>query len=248
LRVQDGLNRTNVDAATIPTITLTGGELELTPALPATAFQWQASMNLLGTDFDPRPGGLLQTNIGNSTRPGDFGLNTGSVWDLDIASNTLLGGADWVDVNNGTAALNGGLLNIHHIGGYTPAVGDTVTILRNLVGGVTLNSGAVTVSDPNWVLQTNGTNTAIELKYVAAPDADYNNDGIIDAADYVLWRKTPANFGGDPGGYNNWKQNFGEPSPGSGGGGAVPEPTTIMLVGLFASAALVSRRARCGKR
>ena len=99
LAVQDGLNRTNVDAATIPTINLTGGELELTPA--GGAISWQAGMDLMGTDFDPKPGALLQTNIGNSTRPGNFSLNTGSMWDLDIASNTLVGGADWVDVNNG---------------------------------------------------------------------------------------------------------------------------------------------------
>ena len=32
LRVQDGLNRTDVSAATIPNINLTGGELEFTPA------------------------------------------------------------------------------------------------------------------------------------------------------------------------------------------------------------------------
>ena len=89
-------------------------------------------------------------------KPANFSLNSGSVWDLNIASNTLLGGADWVDVPNScnllTACdvppgatfghvLNGGLINIIPIGGYTPAVGDTVTIVRNLAGGVTLNSG-----------------------------------------------------------------------------------------------------------
>jgi hypothetical protein len=167
LRVQDGLSRTNVDAATIPTINLTGGELELTPAGAIVA--WQAGMVLNGTDFDSKPGAILQTNIGNSTRPGDFAVNTGSIWHLDIASNTLVGGADWVDVNNGTAALNGGLLNISHIGGYTPVVGDTVRILRNLLAGTTL--GGVTVSNPNWVPILAAGNTEIHLTYVPEPSS-----------------------------------------------------------------------------
>jgi hypothetical protein len=50
-------------------------------------------------------------------------------------------------------------------------------------------------------------------EFVAYPDAplpaDYNGNGTVDAADYVLWRKDPASFGGDPGGYDTWRANFG---------------------------------------
>src|SRR4051812_3472186 len=38
---------------------------------------------------------------------------------------------------------------------------------------------------------------------------DYNGDGKVNAADYVLWRKNPANFGGDPAGYITWRNNLG---------------------------------------
>jgi autotransporter-associated beta strand protein len=64
---------------------------------------------------------------------------------------------------------------------------------------------------------------------------DYNGDGKVDAADYVLWRKDPANHGGNPAGYNTWRGNFGNP-PGSGSGvglggaGAVPEPAALVLL------------------
>ena len=63
---------------------------------------------------------------------------------------------------------------------------------------------------------------------------DYNQDGKVDAADYVVWRKNPGAHGGDPGGYNTWRMNFGAMA-GSGSGnqlsaGAVPEPAAWMLL------------------
>lgn len=73
---------------------------------------------------------------------------------------------------------------------------------------------------------------------------DYNNDGKVNAADYVLWRKNPSAFGGSPGGYNSWRANFGNP-PGSGSGlvgaGSVPEPAGLLL---FLSAVIGA----CGAR
>jgi hypothetical protein len=81
----------------------------------------------------------------------------------------------------------------------------------------------------------------------AAPDGDYNGDNMVDAADYVLWRKNPAAFGGDPAGYTTWRANFGAtggpsgPSTliqgfvryvTSGSGSAVPEPGTVLLIGI----------------
>jgi hypothetical protein len=87
------------------------------------------------------------------------------------------------------------------------------------------------------------------------PTGDYNNDGKVDSADYVVWRKT--NINGQQG-YNDWRANFGAtggPSgPGSlvsgfiryvppGAASAVPEPAGVWLVGIgLASLALGSRR------
>jgi hypothetical protein len=76
----------------------------------------------------------------------------------------------------------------------------------------------------------------------AAADADYNNDGTVDAADYVAWRKSPASFGGDPAGYDAWKQQFGQPSPGAGGGGAVPEPASMTMLAIGLAALCFRRR------
>jgi hypothetical protein len=58
---------------------------------------------------------------------------------------------------------------------------------------------------------------------------DYNSDGAVDAADYVVWRKN--NINGQQG-YDDWRANFGRTSgPGSGGLAAnVPEPAGMSLV------------------
>jgi len=48
---------------------------------------------------------------------------------------------------------------------------------------------------------------------------DYNGNGVVDAADYALWRKMPGSFGG-AGGYTTWRSNFG--NVGGGAGGATP--------------------------
>ena len=53
---------------------------------------------------------------------------------------------------------------------------------------------------------------------VAQLAGDYNHNGVVDAADYVLWRKNPSVYGGNPAGYNTWRANFGL----TGGSGAAP--------------------------
>jgi autotransporter-associated beta strand protein len=68
----------------------------------------------------------------------------------------------------------------------------------------------------------------------AGVPGDFNNDTKVNLADYVTWRKDPTNpnFGG-ANGYFTWRENFGTPASGSGlGGAAVPEPASLLLVGL----------------
>ncbi len=79
---------------------------------------------------------------------------------------------------------------------------------------------------------------------------DYNNNGVVDAADYVLWRNnvgTTTVLPNDPAGgtigptqYNNWRANFGKTVGGGSslGTAAVPEPASLVMtligaIGLF---------------
>jgi hypothetical protein len=97
-------------------------------------------------------------------------------------------------------------------------------------------TGSITWSDANAgavgsISDTGGVDVVLKgLSSMIVPtglDGDHNEDGIVDAADYVAWRKL--NIDG-PGGYDDWFENFGESSSGSGGAGGVPEPCGMMLV------------------
>lgn len=112
-------------------------------------------------------------------------------------------------------------------------------------GLVTGDAGAtaqlVQVFSPggNW-LATTSSNGTFNLTAVSAGVAgDYNGNGVVDAADYVLWREggpllnevaTPGSVTAED--YTEWRARFGNTS-GSGsaiGGAAVPEPGSVAIV------------------
>jgi hypothetical protein len=92
----------------------------------------------------------------------------------------------------------------------------------------------------------------IKAGQTAAVNGDYNGNGKVDAADYVLWRnggplqnevETTGTVG--PEDYTAWRAAFG--NPGSGSGAAVPEPGSALLSllgGLAMLGTFVFRRLR----
>lgn len=102
----------------------------------------------------------------------------------------------------------------------------------------------VTFNGSTWTPE----NAAIHVEQEpAATTGDYNGNGIVDAADYTVWRDSlgsttnlaaDGNGSGviDSGDYDVWKANFGNYSgSGAGANSAVPEPATAVLLILSAA-------------
>jgi hypothetical protein len=138
-------------------------------------------------------------------------LNGSAADRLVVGGNLDLSSAEFLDV---MGAGSGSSWVIATYGGALTGMFDNVT------PGFTVDYGT-------------GSNSQITLMAAALP-GDWNHDGNVDAADYVIWRKNPANNGGDPDGYNTWRQNFGNSSASGSdaisAGVAVPEPATAALI------------------
>ncbi|HEY3394930.1 MAG TPA: hypothetical protein VGK58_19655 [Lacipirellulaceae bacterium] len=124
-------------------------------------------------------------------------------------------------------------------GGQTPF---PITFGMNGQSEILITEGTVlSLTSSTSIFPADDGGILLDMITVRVPDAglagDYNGDGTVDAADYVLWRKDPAAHGGDPAGYNTWRANFGGTlTPGSGSSpGAVPETTSDTLL-IFAAA------------
>jgi hypothetical protein len=103
----------------------------------------------------------------------------------------------------------------------------------------------------------NGFKTYVNATDSITTPGDFNDDGVVTAADYVIWRKhfnSPSEAalngngdnqnGIDVGDYNLWQEHF---ATGSGGaGGAVPEPEAMTLGILAALNFLSGTRRRSG--
>jgi len=117
-----------------------------------------------------------------------------------------------------------------------------------LNGSGIFNRITTTATDPDTVIALTGGPVLL---------GDYNSDGVVDAADYVVWRKNEGSITtlpNDPHGgtigtlqFNTWRANFGNMA-GSGSGAesakaAVPEPTALVLL-IVATAGGIIRRHR----
>ena len=217
------------------------------------------------------------TSILNSAITGLRAMQVGgaSTGNLQIqASGTVNLGEDYVQLTNGSLSLElnastlshsiiqadgaelDGVLNVQLASGYTPAIGNEFHILDTL-GGVQgkFDSVALPSLAPGlaWNLVYNASSVALRVVI----QGDYNRDNRVDAADYVVWRRTlnqtvPNGEGADGNydgvinalDYSAWRGNFGA-SAGTGAANAaapVPEPTGSVILVIAAMSVTVWRR------
>lgn len=178
-----------------------------------------ASIDVIG-DF-----AISSTENGNGTLA--FELETG-----DLLST--------IDVS-GTATFNAGSILTLDLSNASPTqmTYDVLTATSIVDSGITFGGPS------HWGYQIvpGGNGQILQLIQTGEPGltGDHNQDGRVDAADYVAWRKL--NIGG-PQGYNDFVENFGEGALGAGGAGQVPEPAALGLVGLALLGAAMRRHRR----
>ncbi len=150
---------------------------------------------------------------------------------MELGGTTPGSGYDQLQ-STGTIAL-GGTLQISLINGFVPAAGQTF----DLFDSATLSGTFSSVLLPSVPGLTWDTSQLASGMLSAAPGlpGDFNNNGTVDAADYVVWRNGLGTTY-TQNDYNVWRSHFGQ-TAGSGSltGGAVPEPaTTVVLIwGVF---------------
>lgn len=188
-----------------------------------------------------------------------FTLNGGSTLEIEIGGTF----ADEYDrvVVGGAASLAGGTLAVSLVdlgeGEYVPGAGDSFSILS--ANGGFDDFGGTDLPDlaPGLVWQLNPGGATLFLDVAIQLPGDYNLDGVVNAADFVMWRNSEGDSVDVPGtladgdadgtvnqgDYLVWMQNFGAVLDNA-AAAAVPEPTAaaLLVLGLLLGPWRVARR------
>lgn len=165
---------------------------------------------------------------------GSLNLLSGSTLEYELGAGTSRDRI--VLTNNGNVTLRG-LLDLSILSGFDPALGQSFSLFEGSIGSITgaFSSVNAPIFNGHALNLVYGTN---QVMLVVGEAGDFNGDGAVNAADYVVWRKglgttyTQAD-------YDVWRAHFGQ-SAGSGSSAtanaAVPEPPNGVL--LIASAVI----------
>lgn len=183
---------------------------------------------------------------GNSPANVAFGGNVtiGPTAGLDIELAGTTKGTGYDSLTIAGAAELGGHLSVTFLNGFVPADGQSFNILT-AAGGVdgTFDAQNLPALSGGLHLDLSYSANAVNIS-VGGISGDYNLDGIVDTADYIVWRNSQNLAGGAlaaDGNHNNlidagdvtvWRANFGRTAASSAlaESSAIPEPTTCLLL------------------
>lgn len=164
------------------------------------------------------------TPTGTTNISGSYSQQLGSKLDIEIGGPAP--GVEFDTMNIGGSATLAGSLDVSLIQSYHPAPGQRFTVLT--AGSLTYSGLTLTGPAASSFYLLVGP-ASLTLQAAGLP-GDYNFDGVVDGADYVIWRKTPQYLATQ---YDMWRTHFGT-AVGNGAkfesGAKVPEPTGIALL------------------
>ena len=129
----------------------------------------------------------------------------------------------------GTATLDG-LLDV--IGGFTPTSG-AFTVLSALS---VVDNGLALTPAADAIYNLSFTSNSVVLTFDAGIPGDFNDDGIVGGADFLLWQRDPG-----VGALADWELNYGTTSPLVASATGVPEPATVLMLVVGLAAGVVTR-------
>jgi hypothetical protein len=178
---------------------------------------------------------------------------------IDLAGTTP--GTQYDQLHVTGALTLAGTLQVSLAGGFTPAAGNSFDVLDwgTLTGTFNTITLPALSSELAWNISQLYTTGVLSVTSVGVP-GDYNNNGLVDAADYVVWRKNQGTtnplpndpIGGTIGSaqYDQWRSHFGQ-TAGSGAGvstnATVPEPAMLVML-IMAALGVSTRRRWYGQR
>jgi hypothetical protein len=169
--------------------------------------------------------GNVLGGVAGATGSLSYTINGGSALAINSVGNISLGEVVLSD------------LAIFRQGSPSVDLDDTLLLASGTVA-TTLNiPGAVPHSGlfSAIMIDVDGTQLGVGRTVLEA-DGDFNSDGLVNAADYTVWR----DVGGTAAEYEAWKSQYGEPGMGAGLSG-VPEPGSAPLLVI---GAVIGYRAR----
>lgn len=214
--------------------------------------------------------GAFQQNISfeSSYSPGD------GIASVSFSGNTVFAPTSLLKVELSGTGLShdhitdtgsltlGGTLNVSLLGGFIPGAGQSFDLLdfdpANTTGTfATLQLPALTAG-----LYWNTTRLYTDGVLSIGLQGDYDGNGVVDAADYVVYRHTLGQIGTalaadgnangviDPGDFDFWRAHFAHTNgiSSSLGGTAAPEPATLLMLVIVSIAGWVRRSDRSHHR
>jgi T5SS/PEP-CTERM-associated repeat protein len=187
----------------------------------------------------------LTSSYGTLHITGAYNQFTGGKIQIEIGGTTLGTEYDRLAASNSIGL--GGTLQVTLAPSFTPAQGNVFDILDFTSTNGTFST--LTLPALPGSLEWDTSKLYTEGKIAVVLPGDFNQNGIVDAADYTVWRKGLGTtyVAAD---YTTWRSHLSKTATGSAAGlsasltGAVPEPTPLMLVlfGIVASTAMPRRR------
>jgi autotransporter-associated beta strand protein len=181
------ISNTNTSGGTSPAVILNAGTVTLADDLLISNTSNSARTSgaiIISSTLTGTPGSVTIESVGNA-----FPLSTGSFAGavrIQTGVNTFMS----------NVLVRKGLVTFNNNNSFGDAA-NVITLGEAGQGSVTVVSTAAALVPQSIIVAD-----------TSAP-GDYNGDGIVNSADYVLWRKDPLTYGGDPAGYNVWRANFG---------------------------------------